>query len=280
MQKFMISLPVVCAFGVFSVAAQSTNFDVQKGQKYRVETATKLVSTAEVMGQSMENSSDSKSTTVYEILGVGKDGISLRSTITKMQVNTSAMGQEMTFDSDKKDNTGPMADAFSKILNQNKEITLDNKGAIIKQDAIENDIQEVMLGVGGGNQAATELFIPALAGKAFNAGDSYPETGAVKKEKFSSVDSGMYKITAVENGIASVSYTGTQVISAVMEQMGMEMTSNSNNVVKSELQVDVKSGIVLAKATVVESSVSIDAAGMTIPATGKSVTTVKITAVQ
>ena len=58
------------------------------------------------------------------------------------------------------------------------------------------------------------------------------------------------------------------------------MTTSSSNTVKSELQMNIGTGLVIAKATVIESSVSIDAAGMTIPATGKTITTIKISPAQ
>ena len=277
MKKNILSVLVLFAIIPLSGFAQLSKIDVQKGQKYKVETTTKLATSADVMGQTMENNTDSKSTTVYEILNVGPEEIKLESIITKMLVNASMMGQNMTFDSDKKDNEGPMADVLSKMINKAKGIKLDNKGTITKQDATEDAGQGTMMVTGAsGNETATELFIPALVGKNLKAGDSFTDIGTIKKEKFSSADSGTYKITAIENGIASISYSGTQVLSIVMEQMGMEMTSNSNNMVKSELQVDIKTGLVLAKASVVESVVSIDAGGMTIPATGKTITTINI----
>jgi hypothetical protein len=229
------------------------------------------------MGQTMENNSDSKSTTLYEIQNVGPEEIKLQSTITKMQVTASMMGQDMTYDSDKKDNDGPVADVLSKMLNKGRSIKLDNKGKITKQDEPEEGGQAGMMGAGAtGNETATELFIPALIGKELKAGESFQDIVSVKKEKYESRDSGTYKITAVENGVASISYTGTQVITMAMEQMGMEMTNNSNNKVGSELQMDIKTGIILAKASVVESVVSIEAGGMTIPATGKTITTIKV----
>jgi Family of unknown function (DUF6263) len=277
MKKNIVS--ILSLFTIFSLSgfAQISKIDVQKGQKYKVETTTKMTTSAEVMGQTMENSTDSKSTTIYEILNVEPEEIKLESIVTKMQVNASMMGQNMTFDSEKKDNEGPMADVISKMINKAKGIKLNSKGTITKQDATEDAGQGTMMITGAsGNETVTELFIPALVGKNLKAGDSFTDAGTVKKEKFSSADSGTYKITAIENGIASISYSGTQVLSIVMEQMGMEMTSNSNNMVKSELQVDIKTGLVLAKASVVESVVNVDAGGMTIPATGKTITTINI----
>lgn len=277
-----IKFPVLAAGLLFSLTAlaQTTKIDVQIGQKFKVETSTKLNSTAEVMGQSMENSTDTKTTVIYEILGAGQDGIKLKNTVTNMKVEASAMGQNMSFDSDKKDNEGPMADMLSKKINKPTEIILDTKGTIVKKEEAEEDGGMGMMSGGSGNETATDLIIPVLIGKEIKVGDSFLDKGAVKKEKYESRDSGTYTITAINNEVASISYTGTQFISAVMEQMGMEMITSSSNTVKSELQMNIATGLILAKATVIESTVSVDAGGMTIPATGKTVTTIKISPVQ
>lgn len=126
MQKFRFLSLVLLAVSL-TATAQTTKIDVQKGQKYKVENSTKLTSAAEVMGQSMENNTDSKSTTLFEILATGQDGINLQSTVTKMTVTASAMGQEMSYDSDKTDNAGPLADALSVLLNKTKGILLNDK---------------------------------------------------------------------------------------------------------------------------------------------------------
>lgn len=272
-------LPVLVLFASFSInsIAQTTKVDVQKGQKFMVEVSSKVNSSAEVMGQTMENNVDSKSHTVYEIVKSESDGIKLHSTITKLQVNASAMGQEMSFDSDKQNNEGPIAEMLSPKINKPRSIVLDTKGTIVKQDEVEENPQGAMMGLGDANATTTDLFIPALVDRKLESGDSFTDVSSVKKDKYSSRDSGTYKITAIENGVASISYTGTQVVAAIMEQMGMEMTSNSNNTVKSEMQVDLRTGLVLAKATVIEATVSIDAAGMMIPATGKTIITAKLT---
>lgn len=277
-----LKFPVLILSCVLSTIAfaQPTQISVQRGQKFQVESSSKVTSSAEVMGQTMENNSDTKNTIVYEVLGAGQDGISLQSTTTKMLINVSAMGQEMTFDSDKKDNEGPLADALSPSINKSKSVILDVKGAIVKQD--EDATSGPALGGMGAITAAfsTDLFLPALIGKELTAGVSFTDVASQAKEKFTNRDSGTYVITAVENGVASISYKGIQISSMVMEQMGMEMTSSSNNTVKSELQVDVKTGLILARATVIDMNISVDAGGMTIPATGQSITTVKVTPVQ
>ena len=275
--------PFLFISSFFSIAslAQQTKIEVQKGQKFLVESTTIMTSSAEVMGQTMENSNDSKTSTIYEILAAGQDSINLQSTITKISVNATAMGQSMSFDSEKKDNEGPINEILSKMVNKARGITIDNKGTITRQDDTEEGIQAASMGIGaGGNEVITELYLPALIGKELKTGDSLTDISTIKKEKYESRDSGTYKIIAIENGVAILAYSGTQVLVMVMEQMGMEMITSSNSVIKTDLQVDTKTGLVLAKASTVESTMSIDASGMTIPATAKVNTTMKISPVQ
>lgn len=269
-------------FATISSFAQKTKIIVSKDQKFKVETTTKLNTSAEVMGQSMETTADTKTTTLIEVADVDHDEIKLKSTITQMVMNTSAMGQEMSFDSDKKDNSGPIADMLSPRINKAKKIVIDPRGSVIKQegDDAEAGGSMAMMGLQGGEATETELYVSALIGRELKAGDVIPNIVTTSKDKFNSKDSGSYTVTAVENGVASISYTGTQVVNATVEQMGMEMQTTSNNMVKTELQLDVNSGLVLVKATVIEMNVSVDAGGMTIPATGKTIITTKITPVQ
>ena len=62
MIKYISSAMLLLSLSSVSVYAQQTKIDVQKGNKFIVETTTSTVSVAQVMGQVMENNSDSKRT--------------------------------------------------------------------------------------------------------------------------------------------------------------------------------------------------------------------------
>ena len=277
MLKITLSALSLSLLGIITGFSQPTKIDIQKGQKYQVETTNKTTSSAEVMGQTMETLIDSKTITLVEVMNNNSDGTDLQSTATKVLLTSSMMGQDMSFDSDKQDNEGPMAEGLSKLLNKPRAISIDSKGTITKQEIIESDMQGMLTGNNAELSKTTELFIPSLIGKELKAGDSINDIASQTKEKYSSRDSGTYRITKIENGVASITYTGTQYITTVMEQMGMEMNMIINSVVKTELQVDMKTGIVLLKSSELDTNTTVDAGGMTIPATGKTITTIKIT---
>jgi hypothetical protein len=268
-------------FAAVNSFGQPTKIVLSKDQKFKVETTTKVNTTAEVMGQSMETTADNKTTTLMEVTDIDKDEIKFKSTITQMVVNTSAMGQEMSFDSDKNDNSGPMADMLSPKINKAKKIVIDPKGNVIKQEGDETDEEQLaMMGLQGGNDAVIELYVAELIGRELKAGDVVPALVTITKEKLNIRDSGSYTVTSVENDVASLSYSGTQVMTTTLEQMGMEMQMNSNNTVKTELQMDINTGLVLVRATVLDMNGTVDAGGMQIPITGKTITTAKITLLQ
>lgn len=279
MQVLKTSLLILSVSGALTLMAQPVTIAVQPGQKFKVESTMKINSSAEVMGQTMETNADSKTTTVYDIKNAGPDGIVLTSTLTKMVAAANSMGQEMSYDSDKPDNTGPMAQMLGPRINKVRNMTLDTKGTIIKQDETEERGQSPMMGMNNNGTPVTELFIPSLVGRELKAGENFSDISSFKKDKHSSRDSGTYKINSIENGVASISYSGVQWVEATIEQMGMEMNTSSTNIVKSEMQLDVSTGLVLMKATVVESTISVEAGGMSIPATGKTISTVTISPV-
>jgi Family of unknown function (DUF6263) len=274
-----LKLPALILFTIISFNALSQQkVSLEKGKKYMVESKTTVTSSAEVMGQSMESNVESNSTTVYEVVNPDAAGTELKSTITKLKVNSNAMGQEIKYDSDGKNNEGPAAEMLAGRVNKPKSVTIDTKGTITKQD-IDEDGDAAMMGINTESDNKLDLFIPVLFTRKLVTGDSFMDSSKVKKDKYESNEVGTYKVTAVENGVASISYSGRQVVAAVMEQMGMEMTNNSTNVINSEMQVEIKTGMVLAKASVTESTMSIETAGMSIPAKAKTITTVKISPV-
>jgi hypothetical protein len=276
MTRFILFVLLLLHLSVFTANAQRIKIDVQKGQKFQVETSTKSKSTAEVMGQSMENELDFRSVTVYEITALDADSFKMRSTVIKITALASGMGNELSYDSDKKDDQGPFAEMLGKIVNKPYNITINSNGTILRQDTLGFDFTEMMGGFSVDNAISTELFIPVLTGKELKTGESYSDIVEIKKDKFSSRDSGTYVVTNIRDHIASITYTGTQVITSVMEQMGNEIILSSNNTVKTEIQLEMKTGMMLSKESVVAISLIINTAGMSVPSGGKTTTAIKI----
>lgn len=277
MIKYISSAMLFLSLSTVSVYAQQIKIDVQKGNKFIVETTTSTVSVAQVMGQVMENNSDSKRTTIYEVLATKLNEYDLQSTLIKMKIDVSMMGQNMNFDSDKKENKGPLANELTDLINKVRSISINNNGEITKQDKNERSSLSMLLPNGSEVQIVTEMFIPALLNKELKAGYSFADSSNLIIEKLSFKDSGTYTITGINNGIANITYKGNQLTTGVMEQMGMEMKTSSINTVTKELWVDIKTGIVLMQTSTIDAVTNIEAGGMVIPTTIKTITTINIT---
>lgn len=263
-----LKLASLIVFSILSLESfsQQAKIDVKKGEKYQVVSSTKVTSSMELMGQSMETKADNNSTTVYEVRDVEEAEIKLESKLTKLKVSSEIMGQTNDFDSDKKDNTGPGASEMTAMLNQPRTVKLDKKGTITKQDAPTEGGQAMeMLGMGKGDDSAIELFVPALIGVELKTGNVYPDSSEIEEEKLKTKSIGSYTITGIENGIASVSYTGTTTVNGQMEQMGQEMDMSSTSAVKTELKLDMLSGRIISKSGTSEGDMTVAAGGMTIP---------------
>jgi hypothetical protein len=273
----MLRLSFLFLFGSLSMGAfaQQSKIVVKKGEKYQVVSESKTTSVAEAMGQSIESSNNSTTTTVYEVKDVESSEIKLESMITKLKNTVEAMGQTMEFDSDKTDNSGPGAEEMAKSVNKVNAVKLDSKGTVTKQDAPEATMPGAASLVG--NSAHIDLFIPELTGVNLKVGATFPESNETKGEKMSSKGSGTYTITAIDNGVATVDYVGTVVVDAMIEQMDQEMNMKGNNSVKTAIKFDVASGRVLSKSSTIDSDMTIEIMGMSLPTKATTTTTVTIT---
>jgi hypothetical protein len=99
--------------------------------------SSKSNSLADMMGQQMESITNNDNTTQYLVNDVFADSIQLQSTITKLKSYSSFMGQEMNYDSEKKDNKGELADMLGAAVNKPQNLIIDANGKIIRQDAVE-----------------------------------------------------------------------------------------------------------------------------------------------
>ncbi len=258
-------------------AFSQQDISVKKGQKFQMESVTKFSSSAQVMGQSMESTADSKMVTVFEVTETRKDGADLTSTITKLVASSSAMGQSANYDSDKTDNSGMLADALGGMVNKPKKLSIDTKGTLVSQPKEDED----EVGIPGISTSGTnaDLFIPALLSKKLAVGETIADSSSVKSDKVNSKKSGTYTVKSIDNGVATVLYTGKEVVSATIEQMGMEMINNATNIINSTIMLDLKTGLVITNTSDVQSESTIEVSGMEIPASSKTTVTMTVKAI-
>ncbi len=255
MRKF-----ILCSFALlfFVIAnAQPLKINVQKGQEYKVEYSTQMKNSTNNNGEIFESSSESTNTFIYKITDLSKTEIEIRTECTRIISHSKIMDMDINYDSDKKENDGPIAKILSKRIGKQKKVVLDLTGKIIKEDQPEKD-EDSPIDMGWlSSIGSTPLFIQELIGKNFKAGDSIviatsffkekPSTSfSFDKESITLADTGVYVIHSIRNGIASLTYTGTQAMTMTMKMEDKPLHNVTNNTVRMDLDVDINTGIVIS----------------------------------
>ena len=103
MKKISLYIISVLAATGTTIAQPASTLNLAKGQIYLVENKISTQNTQEVQGQSIASSADFSSSYNIEVKDVKNDNYSLANTIRTVKVNANAMGQDLSFDSEKKE---------------------------------------------------------------------------------------------------------------------------------------------------------------------------------
>jgi hypothetical protein len=275
-KKLIILSLLMMAFGCY---AQKVKLTLVKGDKYEVSTKMQVNSTLSLMGQEMENNVDNTTIQTIEVKETRANETDLVSVITKLLSNMQAMGQDMNYDSDKKDNSGPLSETMDKMIGKIKNITVDASGKIIKED---KDDAEAALGSIAGSETGNGIALlqQAFIGKEMKIGASWNDSVVNNSDKMMTTTVGTYTVSSVnkETNTAIIMFAGNQNSSGTMEQMGQEMAMTTSSKVDSRFEVDINTGIIRQSSSTSNGNSTIDAAGMSIPVTIKSTTLTQIKA--
>lgn len=275
MNLFAIALLMV----VSGSYAQTVKLVLVKGLKYEVSTKMQTNSVASIMGQEMENNMDNTTIQAVEVKENRSSETDLTAVTTKLQSSVSTMGQEMNYDSEKKDNSGPLAETFDKMVGKVKNITIDATGKLVKTEK-EDAEATLNAALGGGEGAGFVLLHKAIIGKEMKPGNSWNDSVINNTDKMKSTTVGTYTVSTVnpETHTAIILFTGKQTGSGTIEQMGQEMVMTSSSNVESQYEVDIKTGVISKSSVISNGTSNIDAMGMSIPVSIKSTitTTVKL----
>jgi hypothetical protein len=283
MKKITFFIAATLAVPAMMFAQNSGTVKLTNGQKYSVENKITTSSTSEMQGQSMETTADV--TTVYniEVNDIKDENYSMTNKIAAVKLNMNTMGQNINFDSDKKeDMDGQMGASFKDIINQPKPVTMDKGGNIIlsnntdtsnmKESSSQTDMILKQLGdpqiIGyGAKMAFVAIPANAKAGTAWK--DSTSTNGVTRVTN--------YVIKGIENGIATITVSGTETRDTKMEMQGMEINTKTTGTFSGEQTADVNTGIINQNNLTADAKGTISVMGQEIPTTVKatSTTTVK-----
>ena len=280
MKKILVVFLSVISFTVF---AQSTTgkIIVKKGQHFIVESSTDGVANLDMMGQSMEMKIGSTTKVTADIKDTKDNIYTITQTLTSIKSSFSGMGQEKSFDSDKKeDMSGEAGTLYKDKINIPKDVVITNEGKAIagtvtpdtsiKKD--ENPMGAIMDMMGGGqDNVATALFLVIPGGK--KAGDTWQDSttseGAKMKRTFT--------LHSIANKEAAITVYTIMDINKTVQAQGMDMNAVMISKINAEILVDIISNLQKENKSTMDVTGTIDIMGQSVPITSKatSITTVK-----
>ena len=289
MKKFFISsLALTLTLGL---AAQSYTpaVKLEAGKQYTVTTITKSNMTQEAMGQTMEIPIDATNKATLTIKAASDKGYESTYITDRVQFAANMMGQDMNYDSDKKDDKdGPMGKTMNKLVGKETSFVVNGAGNIIKETIVKQtqeksdeegpDMMTGMMGIGMSEASTCPVFNLFVNNTELKIGDSFVDSSTVNDKDGSTKTSTTYILKEIKNGKSIFTLNGQVAISKKMEMQGMEMTTTTASKSTGDMIVDVATGLLNSKSIVTETTGSVDVQGMSIPITGKTTTTITVSA--
>ncbi len=236
---------------------------VTKGQKLETVSTSKM--TMEVMGQNIDN--ETIATNQVEVKSVNEKGFVFANSLKRMLIKGTAMGQEINFDSDKKeDMDGQMGQALKDKIGVEKEISVDKQGKVA-------DIKDTTAGVAGGmtdlisitgdiSKGQPYAVLIQLPGRNIKPGESWTDSiGSTETLKTVTT----YTLKSIDNEAVLIVFTGTVAKSGTIQQQGMEIQMDISGTVRGDATYDTTTGFLKRNETNSEISGTMGVMGQSAP---------------
>ena len=270
-----------------NLAAQTykPSVNLTAGKKYTITTAVKGNMSQEVMGQTMDIPMDVSTTSLLEVKKAGGKEFQLSNTTKRIVMSMNAMGQEMNFDSDKKeDMEGQLGPTAGASINKPTLFSINSFGKLIEGSVLKstNPEKEAASGnplMGMMDMNAISEGMPALNpfinDHELKAGDSFTDssTSADGKNKKSTT----YTLVEIKDGLAKFAIAGTASETKETELQGMQMQINTSTKTTGEMWVNTVTGLMASSAVTAVVAGTVDISGMSIPISGNTTVTTAIT---
>jgi hypothetical protein len=288
-KTFISALAITLTLGL-SAQSYTPSVKLETGKKYTVATSTKGNMSQEVMGQSMEIPLESTNNATLTIKAKSDKGYESAFITDRVQFSMNAMGQDMSYDSDKKeDRDGKLGEQMNKLVGGETSFTVNASGNIIKETIVKpkvekkedegQDMMSNMMGQMGMSGASTcPVFNLFVSNKEIKVGDSFVDSSTVSDKDGKTKSSTTYTLKEVKDGKATFTLAGQIAVEKKMEMQGMEMTSTTNSKSSGDMIVDVATGLLISKVVNIDTTGTVDVQGMSIPITGKTTSVITVSA--
>lgn len=241
-----------------------------KGQKIVVKTTA---SQEADMGMGMEMKNFTSSQNSLLVLDATDSNYILTTTLTGMKISMDMMGQNTTYDSDKKEDSASEIGKSMKNLNVPDTVTLNKYTAVVtynKKAALDpteeaNPMQGMFESLQNtGENIVSETFF--LIPKGRKIGSRWIDSSSTKNIKSYKE----YTLLSVEKDIATILVDSKVESNTEAEMQGMQISVNMNTKSTAEIKVDTKTGLVTKRDTKSGITGNLDMMGQSVPVTAKS----------
>lgn len=275
--KKLLFVPLALAMVVVNGQSLSRKAVFAKGQQLERVASVNMSFGMEMMGQTIDMKNVNTITTLVEVKNASDKDVALASTVKRVIMSMNGMGQEMAYDSDKKDgNTAPaeMTQKMGEMVGKTNNLVINTKGIITTSDDTTGGAAANaggFMGMGGGlvnvgNKPGNSYdLIANLPDKSLKAGDTWMDSTLSKEGK--TVTS--YRVVEIKGDEAVVSMDGTVAQNMETENNGMTINMNINGTSKGQYTMEVATGIIRKRNATMDATGTMEVAGQSVPFTMK-----------
>lgn len=251
MKKLFTILNLLFATSVlYAQNLQPWKLNLGAGQSYTITSTLQTNLSQNMMGQEMKMGNAATTTTKLSVLSADAQGYKVTHTTNRMQLNmnmNTPMGnQDLSFDSDKKeDREGDLGQRMGALIGATTEAVISPAGnlTITKAAELDAEVNLSELGVGAGDSAALKSFFLTPPPAAIKVGDTWKESSNTENLKADIT----YRYLRSETGVAYVQYEQSVTTKQTINTNGMEVQSSQTIIGEGTLQVELSSGLVLQR---------------------------------
>lgn len=279
----LLSLFAIVALNNIAGAQSTGKLVLNQGSKLNVENVVKSNITQEMMGQTMEINIDVTSGQTVEVKEKKANSFVLTTAVTKMKMSGSMMGQDLSYDSEKKgDEKTDIGKSMSAMLNKPKDVELSETATVLnapkasekKEEEAKDPVTSMLNNMSGPDDSygakAAFLVIPA----GIKAGDNWSDS--IITDEIKTIR--QFSAKSINGDVIEFSITGKQVVVKKTETQGMEVLVNLEGKISGNGTVAGSTGVIKQMANTIESTGTVEVMGQSIPMTSKVTIATTVTA--
>lgn len=253
--------------------AQEFKIALKENSQFLINTEINVLTSYELGGNNMENNVRKLLTRSVTVNSKPGTQIMLTDSTKRLQVQLKANGQEVAYDSDKKDNPLIMEEAFGSQSRSVLQTTLDEHGnRILLNSTVPNSLLHIDMMSGSLANGNIYCLHTPLSGRDMAEGSKWFDSLTMKDEKASHNLSGSYKVKENSNDKIIIAFEGIQKSKGLTSQMGQDINMTGECIVSATFTADSKSGLVISYTATYDGTIYLDMAAVLIPVTVKIAT--------